>query len=67
MRAGESERLAIVETKIDAMQADIVEMKGDIKMLLGANNQLSGGSNLLRWGAPAVAAVLSIAAFIRTF
>ena len=42
----QAERLAKVETRLDALGADVAEIKGDVKTLLNAHNSQSGASKV---------------------
>lgn len=63
--AAQGERLAVVETEIKAIRADVTEVKGDVKTLLASNSSFQGGAGLISRAAPWVALAVSIAVAIR--
>jgi len=42
MTGQENERLAVVETKVSALVADVAEIKQDVKVLLASRSRLAG-------------------------
>jgi hypothetical protein len=59
------ERLAVVETKVTAIEADVSEIKLDVKALLNRAAKSDGITQFGKFIIPAIALVVSVAAFVR--
>lgn len=58
------ERLAVVETTVGFIRAEVSEVKTDVKTILGYWNQNAGRFSLGKYILPFTAVVISIAAFV---
>jgi hypothetical protein len=57
---GELERLAIVETLVSGLSADMAEVKADVKILLGRGSAISGAWKLLVWAVPIAISIVAV-------
>ena len=68
MTGAENERLAVVETKVAAIEANVVEIKGDVKVLLGGFHAGQGIGALAKAATPwligIASAVITIAGLL---
>ena len=60
----ESERLAVLETSMTGVQADVAEVKSDVKTLRARSERWQGGTALMRALVPFIAVGVSLAALV---
>ena len=61
MTVAENERLAVVETKLDAVIVDLTGIKDDVKTLLSTRSQWTGAGAMFVRALPFVALGVSVA------
>lgn len=57
----QGERLAIVETQVTDIKADVAEIKVDVKSLLASQAGFQGGASLMGRAAPWLSLLISLA------